>query len=144
MELNQSLGFAVNHVGRLLGAALAERLAPLGLTPAQWLVLEYVNQQPATHQELIARDLGSDAATLAGVLARLEAQGFVERTEDPHDRRRKLVRPGPRPTPRTASSDARDVNDQALRGFTSSEQVQLFAFLERLRANLTRPTGSPC
>lgn len=142
MELNQSLGFAINHVGRLLGASLAERLAPLGLTPAQWVVLEYVSQRPATHQEQIARDLGSDAATLTGVLARLETQGYVDRVEDPHDRRRKLVRPGVRPRPPVASGYATAVNDKALQGFTDSERVLLFAFLGRLQQNLTHPGSS--
>lgn len=140
MILSDSLGLQINALSRALAGQLTAELQPIGLTPAQWAVLQYVTEQPGMHQERIAVDLGADAATLTGVLNRLQAKGLVRRSPDPADGRRRLVEPTDEGDGTDGSAAAEAVNDRALAGFTAMERATLAGFLKRLQANLaTQP-----
>jgi DNA-binding MarR family transcriptional regulator len=74
-----------------LGKAL---LAPHGLTPARFDLMYLVDRAfaPAGHrQDWLVRELGCSPATASRMLRSLEALGYVKRTIDWMDRRRRLV-----------------------------------------------------
>lgn len=80
--LRIELGIINDHVARAAG-----------LHPRDLDVLDVIDRDaPCTPTHLATRT-GTRAATLTGVLARLEAQGWIERSSDPRDRRSALVRP---------------------------------------------------
>ncbi len=64
----------------------------LGVTGPQRLVIRMIGQAPELTASEIAATLGIHPSTLSGVLARLEAGGFVEREIDATDRRRARFR----------------------------------------------------
>jgi len=86
------LGQLMAETARLWRSALDRRLAPLGLSRAQWQVLLHVvrNQEPMTQKE-VARRVGVEAPTLVGLLDRMERNGWIERSPCDHDRRSKTV-----------------------------------------------------
>ena len=76
---------------------LDERLAPLGLTQAKWLILLYLSRNGgAMPQKDIAERIGAEGPTVVRVLDGLSRMGLIERLGEPADRRVKTVRLTPR------------------------------------------------
>lgn len=63
-------------------------LGEKGLTEQQWRILRVVHDAGRLEQHQIAAACGLLAPSLAGVLARMEGLGLVERTRLAHDQRR--------------------------------------------------------
>ncbi|HLT04195.1 MAG TPA: MarR family transcriptional regulator [Pseudomonas sp.] len=71
----------------------AKRLSRYGgLTPLQLLILQTLAVQNELTASQLARCVSLSAATLSGVLERLEGRGLVSRTRDEQDRRRHWLR----------------------------------------------------
>jgi len=88
----QHFGQLLGETARLWRAALDRRLAPLGLSQAQWLVLLHVSRaEDGLTQKELARASGVEAPTMVGLLDRMARNGWVERIPCPSDRRSKLV-----------------------------------------------------
>ena len=89
-------GFLIRRLHQIHSALFAEESAGLDITPPQHGVLSVIALQPGLDQSAIAEEIGVDRATLASVVARLEAAGFVRRTISKTDRRQKLLNLTPR------------------------------------------------
>ncbi|MCI1190330.1 MarR family transcriptional regulator [Calidifontimicrobium sp. SYSU G02091] len=63
------------------------------MTPVQYAALQAIANQPGVDQRTLARSIGLDTSTLAGVIDRLEARGLVQRNASPDDRRVRLLTP---------------------------------------------------
>ncbi|RME90253.1 MAG: MarR family transcriptional regulator [Verrucomicrobia bacterium] len=77
-----------------LNQAFRRRLQPLGLTPIQYTVLRNLAEagsEGLTQTELNDR-ITSDPNTIAGLVARMEKNGWIERRPDAGDSRAKRVR----------------------------------------------------
>ena len=88
----EKLGFLLNETARAWRTKLDQRLRPLGLSQGKWRTLMHLSQggNRLTQKE-IAERMGIEGATLAGLLDRLENDGWVERRDSAHDRRCKTV-----------------------------------------------------
>jgi DNA-binding MarR family transcriptional regulator len=87
-----SLGYLVNHLARLLALALRDRIEPYGVVPGQFAqLLALYEADGQTQAELCAR-VQIEQPTMANTLARMERDGLIDRTPDPADQRRSLVR----------------------------------------------------
>lgn len=73
-------------------ALMEQRMEPYGLSQAKWLALYKLDEagQPLPQVDLAAR-IGIEPATLVRLLDRMEAEGWISRQADAHDRRCKLV-----------------------------------------------------
>jgi MarR family transcriptional regulator for hemolysin len=80
------------EVPRLWRAAMDKRLRPLGLSEAKWrtVLLLARSDHPVSQIEL-ANLLGIEAPSLARLLDRLGADGWIERQTAEHDRRIKTI-----------------------------------------------------
>ena len=91
---------------RILTALLAERLRPIGLAPAQFLVLQELWGACAAEGAMTQRDLalrvGVEQATMAATLKRMERDGLITRHPHPEDHRAQLIVL----TPRAAALEA--------------------------------------
>lgn len=79
-----------HHIRRLQQIAVAiflQETEPSGITPVQYAALQTVANQPGLDQRTLARSIGFDTSTIAGVIDRLEARGLVQRSTSPDDRR---------------------------------------------------------
>ena len=86
------LGLVLFGTARAWRTKLDQRLRPLGLSQGKWRTLMYLSDggNKLTQKE-IAERMGIEGATLAGLLDRLENDGWVKRRDAAHDRRCKTV-----------------------------------------------------
>lgn len=79
--------FLLAQIGAHAARLFAERLAPLGLTPAHAGILWNLSHEPGLTQRELAERLDAFPSRLVLLLDELEKLGFIERQNDPHDRR---------------------------------------------------------
>ena len=91
LNINE-LGLVLFGTARAWRTKLDQRLRPLGLSQGKWRTLMHLSQggNKLTQKE-IAERMGIEGATLAGLLDRLETDGWVERRDSAEDRRCKTV-----------------------------------------------------
>ena len=83
-----------HHIRRLQQIAVAlflQETEPHGVTPVQFAALQRVCNTPGIDQRTLARSIGLDTSTIAGVVDRLEARGLLVRSTTPDDRRVRLL-----------------------------------------------------
>lgn len=86
------IGFEAALLGRLWRTRLDERLAPLGLTQAKWLILVHLSKaRGALPQRGLSERIGVEGPTVVRVLDGLERLGLIERRPLEGDRRAKAV-----------------------------------------------------
>ena len=90
-EAADNLGILVGETARLWRYALDQRLQPLGLSQARWLVLIHLSREDGLIQRDLATRVGVEAPTLVGLLDRMAEDGWIARRESSDDRRRKTV-----------------------------------------------------
>ena len=93
----QKIGLVLVETARAWRTKLDQRLRPLGLSQGKWTTLVHLawGGDKLTQRDLASR-IGIEEATLAGVLDRLQADGWIERKTSAHDRRCKTVHLRPR------------------------------------------------
>lgn len=118
-DKTQSAGFLANHMARLFAVGLHRRIAPLGLAPAQFMVLlELWETDRLTQRDLVER-LDVEQATMANTLRRMERDGLITRRPSETDGRARLVE---------LTQKARDLHDPAV----AAAEVQNSLALARL------------
>lgn len=135
-----SAGHLANHVARLFARELAEAVRPLGLAPAQFMVLlELWREEGLTQKDLVGR-LDVEQATMAATLARMERDGLIERRPDQADARARRIQLTirARTLQEPALSAAKQVNARALAGFSDAEREVFLAGLRRIVSALSR------
>ncbi len=85
-------GLLLFGTARAWRTKLDQRLRPLGLSQGKWRTLIHVSQggNKLTQKE-IAERMGIEEPTLAGLLDRLQDDGWIKRRESPDDRRCKII-----------------------------------------------------
>lgn len=109
------------------------RLIP-DLTTMQFASLVRLDQRGPMSQNLLGREASMDAATVKGVVMRLEAMGLVRREADPDDKRRLTVEitEAGRALLQKTYEPAVQAMDQALAPLSAAERATLMALLSRL------------
>lgn len=79
--------FLVGRVSRKLNRITKESITPYGLTTSQFFLLIALYEENGILISKLAKKVALDKATLTGIIDRLERDGFVERRNDPEDRR---------------------------------------------------------
>ncbi len=136
--IEESLGYQVNYLAKAFARELAGRLAPHGVSPAQWGVLVFLWAEDGLSQTELSRRVAIEDATMVRTLDRMERDGLVRRERDPGDRRRMRIRLTER------GRALRDVlvplaqggNEKAAAGLTGAERRQLADLLRRVTAAL--------
>lgn len=130
------VAFVLTQVGALVAMGFAERLAPLGLTPAHAGLLRAVAAEPGRSQQAVATELGVLPSRLVVLVDELEQDGLLERRRNPDDRRHHALH-------LTADGEARLVEigraaqrnaDTCLAALDAKEQTALGRLLDRLAA----------
>jgi MarR family transcriptional regulator for hemolysin len=85
-------GIMLFGTARAWRTKLDQRLRPLGFSQGKWRTLMNLSRggDKLTQKE-IAERMGIEEPTLAGLLNRLESDGWIERRESSNDRRCKIV-----------------------------------------------------
>ncbi len=138
-NLNESLGFVVHDVARMMRWDFDRRAVDVGLTRSQWQVLAYLLRADGLQQKELAEQMDITAITLTGLLDRMERDGWVERRADPGDRRAKRIYLTEKVAPviKELRTLGREVRKAALQGLNEMEQQQLISLLMKVRSNLS-------
>ncbi|MDK3016107.1 MarR family transcriptional regulator [Pseudodonghicola sp. IC7] len=137
---DRSAGYLANHMARLFFAGLSRRIRPLGLAPAQFMVLlELWEEDGLSQADLVAR-LDVEQATMANTLARMARDGLIDRQPSPTDRRARLIclTARARALRPQAIAAAQAQNSEALAGLSTAEQAQFLALMKTVIATMQK------
>jgi DNA-binding MarR family transcriptional regulator len=136
----ESLGYQVNHLARLLAQALATRIAPYGVVPGQFAQLLVLFEEDGLTQRELCDRVRIEQATMAKTLQRMQRDGLVRCDPDPDDRRRIRVylTDQARALEPELVATARSVNTFATDGLTDAEIASYLDLTARLVNNLER------
>jgi DNA-binding MarR family transcriptional regulator len=84
-------GYYIRRLHQIAVAIFLQETEAHGLTPVQYGALSKVGLTPGVDQRTLARSIGLDTSTIAGVVDRLEARGLMQRQASPQDRRVRLL-----------------------------------------------------
>lgn len=79
--------FKLNRVSRKIYRYYESKLASFNVTPSQFYVLSVLWKYDGLKFKDLALKLSMDGATLTGILDRMDKRGFIEKRDDPDDRR---------------------------------------------------------
>lgn len=146
--MENNVAIVIADVARLLRRDFDARARELGITKPQWRVLSALRRLEGINQGGLADFLEVEPITVARMIDRMQGAQLVERRPDPMDRRtwRLFLTPKALDVIELLKPFAQSMLDEALNGFSQSEQTNLIATLDRIRSNLVRnqddgPTG---
>lgn len=133
LYLPEHMGFLVRRAQQVHLAVWAEEVGP-GLSNVQFGVLNVLRRTGGASQRELGDALDLDRSTVAGLVARLEARGLVERARAEADRRRNVVRltEAGAAELRRLVPQAAQVDASLTAGLTEEETVTLRRLLTRI------------
>lgn len=138
--LTSKIGFKISLVGRLLRKGFDRRVAPLGVTRAQWRTLHAIHHNSGLKQRQLAEILEVESVTVGRFIDRLEALGWIERQPDPEDRRayRLVTTATVEPLFHELETLGDEEEEVALSGLSPEDRVCLAGYLDQIAANLAQ------
>ena len=91
VDLESLPGHYIRRLQQIAVAVFLQETEAHGVTPVQYAALQSVADAPGIDQRGLARAIGLDTSTIAGVVDRLEARGLMRRSASPEDRRVRLL-----------------------------------------------------
>lgn len=133
-----TLGFMLNDSARLLRRNFNRRVQNLGLTQAQWRLLARIAIDEGARQAQLAELLEMQPISVARLIDRMEAAGWVERRPDPTDRRavNLYLTEKAEPILDELWGRAEETQTLALAGLSQEAREELMQSLETIRENL--------
>jgi DNA-binding MarR family transcriptional regulator len=132
-----------SSLGFVAGRSFAAALAPLGLDPRQFGVMNLVATNTGLSQQAMTEPLGIPASRLVALVDDLEDRGLVERRRNPEDRRAYalgLTTAGSQ-TLDKARRVAREHEQRFCAALQPAERDQLLDLLRRLAAGQGLSSG---
>jgi MarR family transcriptional regulator for hemolysin len=138
---HDTLGFLLHDVARLMRWEFERKAQNTGLTRSQWRLLLHLARDDGMQQKQLVRILDVTAITLTGLLDRLERDGWIERRDDPTDRRAKRVyltaRVKDEGVIQNLQAIGAEVRQSAVNGLDKQQVQQLMEALQLMRENLS-------
>lgn len=149
-DFDQSVGYWLTMATQSIRRVLSQRLVEQEVTLRQWEVLVWLARDPELSQSQLADCMGIEPPTLAGVVNRMERDGWILKTNCEDDRRRCKLHPTAKAEAIWASSVtlAHDVRAQAIAGISPEDLATLQRVCDTIRENLSQipslPETEPC
>jgi DNA-binding MarR family transcriptional regulator len=142
---DSSLGYQVNHLARLLEAALHKRISPLGVVPGQFAQILALYEEDGLTQRQLCDLVRIEQPTMAKTLQRMERDALISREPDPDDRRISRVRLTPHAWALRGDlvDAATEVNASATDGLTDRQVGEFMRTLSRIIDNLQAADEQP-
>jgi len=137
-DFENSPGYWMVITTRAIRRGMEAELANEGITLRQWEVLAWLTIENGMAQSELADRLGIEAPTLAGILDRMERDGWVERQACLHDRRKKRLRATAKAHAvwQRMAECAYRMRAKCTEGISPEQLQQLKSVCERIRANV--------
>jgi MarR family transcriptional regulator for hemolysin len=138
-NLDRELLYVLHDVARLIRTKADQRARTHGMTRAQWVILSRLERQPGLSQNEMAAIVEVEPITIARLVDRLQASGFVERRADPKDRRiwRLHLTPAAEPMLAEIKKVKAQLHDEITAGVEPATLDLMVDGLLKLKANLT-------
>ena len=142
-NFDNSIGFIIHDVARLMRWNFDRQAQGLGLTRAQWSVLAHLRRNDGVQQKTLAQLMDIKPISLARHIDRLEKEGWVERRDDPQDRRAKRLFLTARAAPQLEALQklGQKVRKQIMAGILAEDEAKVLEVLKRMRDNLSASGG---
>ncbi|PTL38070.1 MarR family winged helix-turn-helix transcriptional regulator [Alkalicoccus saliphilus] len=130
----------IGMIARALDSISNIEFKEFDLTKGQYLYLVRICENPGIIQDKLAEMIKVDRTTTARSVQKLEMNGFIEKQEDPHNRKIKKLLPtekGKKVYPMIIRENDFS-NSKALEGFSKEEADTLFHLLQRTRKNIEK------
>ena len=140
-DFEDSVGCWIAGTSHALRRAMDAELAKENITYRQWEVLAWLSFGGKQTQAELSERIGIEAPTLAGVIQRMERDGWLEKSCCTHDRRKKYIQP----TPQAEAVWSRmlecchNIRRQAIEGIPAEHLAILKSTCETIRTNLGWP-----
>jgi len=136
----RSISIKLAIVARWMRQRFDSRVEEVGLTRAQWSVLAVVSRKPGATQRTLAELLSVTDVTAGRMIDRLCNEGYIERRENPNDRRayRVYLADAARPVLARLTKLATQFEDDLFEGFTDDDMVRLDQLLAVMTRNLAK------
>ncbi|MFM2034810.1 MAG: hypothetical protein RL459_75 [Pseudomonadota bacterium] len=134
LDLESLPGHYIRRLQQIAVAIFIQETEAHGLTPVQYGALQAVANTPGLDQRTLARTIGFDTSTMAGVIDRLEARGLMLRNASPTDRRVRRLTATPEGLALLArvQPDMLRAQDRMLAPLPKSERVEFMRMLRML------------
>ena len=147
-DFENSVGYWICTTSHAMRRTLSTRLQDEGITLRQWEVLAWLACDGNVSQTELAECMGIEPPTLAGVLGRMERDGWLLRRACDDDRRRNRLEPTGKAEEvwQRALRICHEVRAQATVGFTPAELALFKKLCGHIRENLSVPDhpSVPC
>ncbi|WP_196502316.1 MarR family winged helix-turn-helix transcriptional regulator [Aestuariivirga litoralis] len=134
----ETLGFLVSDISRLMRRAFQERLEGCSLSVTEARALYHVSRHEGLRQVDLANLLEVQPIAMARLIDRLESLKFVERRATPHDRRAYQIYllPASQKVLAFLEVEGADLRQAATKGLSRAEVTALHDALGHMRNNL--------
>ncbi|RFU66583.1 MarR family winged helix-turn-helix transcriptional regulator [Peribacillus glennii] len=130
----------IGMIARALDSISNIEFKEFDLTKGQYLYLVRICENPGIIQEKVVEMIKVDRSTAARAIQKLEMNGFIEKKEDPHNKKIKKLFPTEKG--KTVYPFIKRENDYsnlvALEGFSEKEAETTFDLLQRIRKNVEK------
>lgn len=132
--LHRLPGHLVRRLNQISGAIFSGRIGTADITSVQYAALVAIASESEVTASRLSSLIAFDAATLGGVVDRLEDKGLVRRTPSGADRRAKrlALTPAGRALLGPLEGLVMEVQQAILEPLDEAERVQFLALLEKL------------
>ncbi len=140
-----SISWLLADASRLIRKLADRRLGGVGLTRAQWQALGNLRRCGPMTQATLAEIMEVETATIARLIDRLEAAGWIERKAEAQDRRVKLVTMTEKATSimDEVSVIGQKLRDDMLIDLSPDELETLISTLTKIKSRLVRLLETP-
>lgn len=144
-EVHLRIPIIIGMIGNIWQNEFNKELKQLGLTSVQFQVLLYLLQYGVNDREITSRELEAQFRvtnpTMAGILKRLEAKGFIYRTPGETDKRNKRIHlcrqsEFSEKEFQEKAKKAKERLEEIFRGFSKEESEVFRNLMERLLHNV--------
>ena len=139
----RSVGLKLSLVARQLWHKFDRSVERIGVSRAKWRLIAVVASRPGATQRLIAELLEISEVTAGRLIDRLCADGYLERRENPNDRRAHCVHllPPAQPVLDKLGELAAIEESEAFAGLNESDLDTLETLLDRISRNIADARG---
>jgi len=140
----REIGYLLADLSRLLRREFDRRVRDLGLTQSQWRAIGRLSREEGVNQATLAERLEMRPITIARLIDRMQAAGWVKRESDAADRRAVRLFLTPKAKPILAEMQARadEVLEVLFAGIPSATRSKVAQTLERMKQNLISAGGA--
>ena len=141
--LDRFLPYLLARAAHSAAGAFHADLRRRGVAVPVWRVLAALSDTPGETVTALAAACLLQQPTMTKLLDRMERDGWIRRSSDTTDRRRKLIEalPASKPAWTKIIAAAKRVRTRATRGLTTTQLAQLKKLLRLVQSNLDEPSA---